>query len=163
MPDFDLQLRRKYAFRVGDRKLVLIKKPVESVRHVLMKVLLGALYLPAYPGLQVEVSIGERYKPDLVDAGPEGPCFWGEAGSVGSEKLRRLLKRFPHTHFALTVWDTGLDPLERRVRRAAKGLNRSAPVDVIRFPADAGRRFVDDRGVVAVTHADLNWRRVGPS
>ena len=68
--DSDLLLRGKYTFRVGGQKLVLVKKSVESLRHVEMKALLWALYLSTYHQLQVEVLIGYKYKPDLVQSGP---------------------------------------------------------------------------------------------
>ena len=163
MTGSDLQLRRKLSFRKGEQRLILIKKPVESARHVMMKALLWALYLPDYPEIRVEVPVGGKYKPDLVETGPEGPRFWAEAGSVGTEKLRRLLKRFPRTHFALAVWGTGLDPLENRVRRCLAALQRKAPVDLIRFPPDAARHFVDEKGNLDLRHEDVEWRRIGGS
>jgi len=159
--DADLYLKGKYTFRLNAQKLILVKKSVESRRHVLMKALLWGLYLPDYPGLQVEVPIGYKYKPDLVQTGPEGPRFWGEAGSVGTEKLRRLLKRFPRTHFALAAWGSPLAALEARIRRATRSqASRPAPVDLIRFPVDADRRFLDARGRIFIHHDDLDWQRL---
>jgi len=156
----DLQLKRKFTFRKADRKVVLVKKVMESQRHVVMKALLWALYLPTYPGLQVEVSIGNKYKPDLVQLESGKPLFWGEAGSIGSEKLRRILKRFLRTHFALAIWGADLATFEDRVRRRTKRLKRPAPIDLIRFPTDADRRFIDAGGRIAIRHADLDWRRI---
>lgn len=158
--DNDLFLKRKFTFRANDRKLVLVKKPLESLRHVLMKALLWGLYLPDFPHLQVEVPIGDKYKPDLVETGRNGPLFWGEAGSIRSEKLRRILNRFPRTHFALAMWGADLAPLEKRARRLATNANRQAPLDIIRFWRDADRRFIDDRGRISVQHSDLEWRRI---
>ncbi len=158
--DADLYLRGKYTFRLNAQKLILVKKSVESRRHVLMKALLWGLYLPDYPGLQVEVSIGYKYKPDLVQMDADGPLFWAEAGRVGAEKLRRLLKRFPRTHFALAAWGSALAPLETRIRRQSRGVKRVAPVDIIVFPKDAGTRFIDPRGHIRVAHNDLNWLRI---
>jgi len=158
--DADLYLRGKYTFRLNAQKLILVKKAVESRRHVVMKALLWGLYLPDYPGLQVEVPIGYKYKPDLVQMNADGPLFWGEAGRVGSQKLRRLLKRFPRTHFAMAVWGSSLAALATRVRRQTCRVNRRAPVDVIVFPKDAGTRFIDPRGRIRVGHSDLNWQRI---
>jgi hypothetical protein len=159
----DQLLKRKFTFRLGDEKLVLIKKPVESQRHVVMKALLWALYLPEYPDLQVEVPIGNKYKPDLVQAGPGDPRFWGEAGRIGSEKLRRILKRYSRTHFALAVWGADLAILTDRVLRKIRRLGRPAPVDLIRFPTDADRRFIDAGGRIVIRHEDLDWRQLnGP-
>ena len=113
--DSELLLGGKFTFRVGGQKLVVVKKPVEHLRHVVMKALLWALYLPTYPQLRVEVSIGYKYKPDLVALGSEGPLFWAEAGHVGNQKLNRVLKRFPRTHFAIAVWGSSLVSLGTRV------------------------------------------------
>jgi len=67
-----------------------------------MKALLWALYLPHYPELTVEISIGDRYKPDVVALDAQGsPVFWGEAGQVGLTKIRSLLRRHRRTHFAI--------------------------------------------------------------
>ncbi|WP_372681031.1 hypothetical protein [Desulfosarcina sp.] len=158
--DSDLLLKGKYTFRAGSRKVVMVKKSVESLRHVVMKALLWALYLPTYNRLQVEVPIGYRYKPDLVQNGPDDIQFWAEAGSVGSQKLRRVLKRFPHTHFALATWGGPLDSMIARVARQAHGMSRMAPIDVIGFPVDADGRFIDDRGTIRISHDDLNWQRI---
>jgi hypothetical protein len=62
----DLYLRRKLSVHAHGQRLVLVKRPVESTQHVLMKALVGALYLPAYPGLVVEALTAGRYQPDLV-------------------------------------------------------------------------------------------------
>ena len=158
--DSELLLKGKFTFRVGSRKLVVFKKSVESLRHVVMKALLWALYLPAYPQLRVEVPIGYRYKPDLVEAGSDGPRFWAEAGSIGSQKLRRILKQFPRTHFALATWGGSIDPIIVRIQRQTEGVRRMAPIDVIGFPTDADLRFIDQRGAIRIDHNQLDWLRI---
>ena len=156
----DLALRRSLTVRsaAGD-KLVLVKKRGESIEHVLMKAVLWALYLPVYPGLRVEVPVGDTYKPDLVAlAPPPGgvaygdprPAFWGEAGQVSPAKWRALLKRYPDTHFALARWDERLDPHQAILRRALGRRPRRAPVDLIRVP-DAADRLLADDGTVRVS------------
>ena len=73
-----LQLRRKFTFQAHDRKVILVKKPMEHIHHVLMKALLWSLYLPSYPQLSIEIGIGSRYKPDVVETDCNGrPLFWG--------------------------------------------------------------------------------------
>jgi len=156
----DLLLKKKYTFRADGHKLVLVKKSVESQRHVIMKALLWALYRPNYPALRVEVPIGYKYMPDLVQTSADGHQFWAEAGHVGSQKLRRLLKRFPRTHIALAIWGTALEPLETRILRDTIGVKRLAPIDIIAFPKDADRRFIDPHGDICIHHDDLNWRRI---
>ena len=172
----DLALRRTLTLRAHDgaelRKLVLVKKRGESIEHVLMKAVLWALYLPDYPEMQVEVSIGDAYKPDLVAlAPPPGglaygdpePVFWGEAGKVSADKWRSLLRRFPDTHFALARWAERLDPHVEILRDALDGRPRRAPIDVLALPHDAADRFVSDNGTVRVSLADLDHVRLGGS
>ncbi len=139
----DLLLRRKITLRADERQIVLVKKKVESSEYVLMKAFLWAMYGSRYPDVLVEVSIGDRYKPDLVSLDPSGrPVFWGEAGKVSRDKLVSLLKRFPDTHFAFAKWATRLDLLEQEVRAVAA--NRRAPVDLLSFPPDSAVRFIKD-------------------
>ena len=110
----ELFLRRKWTLRAHGRQVVFVKKPYESDTHVLMKALLWALYLPAYPELTVEIAIGDRYKPDVVALDARGePGFWGEAGDVTTAKIRSLARRYRDTHFALAKWDTRLEPYQR--------------------------------------------------
>jgi hypothetical protein len=55
----------------------------------MLKALLWALCLPNYPDLTVEVSVGDRPKPDVVALDWQGlPRFWGEAGDVSVAKIR---------------------------------------------------------------------------
>jgi hypothetical protein len=133
----------------------------ERAVHVIMKALIWALYVPQYPGLRVEVRIGDKYKPDVVQVNAQGePEFWGEAGMVGKRKIESLVRRYRHTHFAIGKWDTRLDPFEQIVSRALEGVKRSAPFDLIRFPEDSIARFIDDEGTITITHDDVTWVRL---
>lgn len=157
----DKALRRKWTFRTGEQQVVFVKNRNERSAHVLMKAFLWALYLPQFPDLSVEIKIGDRYKPDVVQLNDRGePLFWGEAGQVGVRKLESLFKRFRTTHFAIGKWNTSLHPHIDIVRRALPASSRSAPVDLIAFPADSEARFIDERGHIAIKHADLNWVRI---
>ena len=92
----ELPLAGKLTIRAGGRKLVLVKRAWESERHVLLKALIFALYVPAYPGLAVERAIGHRYKPDLVEMGDDGsPVFWAECGETSRQKLDVLVRTLP--------------------------------------------------------------------
>jgi hypothetical protein len=158
----ELLLRRKWTFRAHGQQVVFVKKPVESVEHVVMKALLWALYLPDYPNLTVEVGVGDRYKPDIVALDGRGePAFWGEAGSVRAEKIRSLARRYRLTHFAIAKWDTRLDPYVELVRDALDGVSRGAPFDLVCFPGNSAERFIDDQGRIQVTMDDLEWVRLG--
>lgn len=148
-------LRRKLTFHAHDRTLVLVKRPHEKLEHRLMMALLWALYLPQYPDVRVEVSIGTRYKPDLVALDADGkPTFWAEAGEVSMEKLRVLCGRYRATHFVFARWSMNTAPFARSIEQALYGTRRSAPVELICFDEHAGR-FVDDTGHVHITFADV--------
>lgn len=157
----ELYLRRKWTWRAHGKQVVFVKRTNERSEHVLMKAFLWALYLPAYPNLVVEIRVGDRYKPDVVEMGPEGfPLFWGEAGQAGTDKIRSLARRYRDTHFALAKWDTRLDPYVTLIRNALDGISRSAPFDLICFPADSAERFIDDQGHIHIAHDALEWIRL---
>jgi hypothetical protein len=123
----DLHLRRKLTFRAHGRTLVLVKRPNEKLEHRLMMALLWALYLPRYPELRIDVPIGARYRPDLVQLGADGrPIFWGEAGEVGMEKLRVLCTRYRDTHLVFAKWATNLQPFATALDAALAGVRRSS-------------------------------------
>ncbi len=151
-------LRRKITFRSGNASIVLIKRPVESIEHVLQKALLWAMYLPMYPALRVEVpfSATSRYKPDLLALNGDRPIFWGECGVVSLAKLEDLLRRHRRTHFVFSKWQktAAFDTL---IERACRGLRREAPIERICFPIHA-TQWIDDNGTITVHHADLDIR-----
>ena len=156
----ELKLRRKWTFRAHGEQMVFIKKTYESGTHVLTKALIWALYLPTYPRLSVEIPIGRRYKPDLVQLDAQGePEFWGEAGRVGQRKLQTLLQRFRSTHFAFAKWDMNLEPFQRMIARHVKSIHRKAPVDLIDFPAESGDRFIRPDGAIDITFKDVTCMR----
>ena len=158
----DLLLRRKLTLRAHGRQVVFIKKQRESLEHVLMKAFLWALYLPEYPDLTVEISIGDKYKPDVVQLDGRGrPVFWGEAGKVSRAKIASLTRRYRDTHFALAKWATDLTPFVEIVQAATDGRARSAPFDLLAFPRDSAERFVDARGHLTISFDDVDWVRLG--
>ena len=155
----DLHLRRKLTFQAHGRTLVLVKRSNEKIEHRLMMALLWALYLPQYPDLRIDVPIGARYRPDLVQLGGDGrPAFWGECGEVGLEKLRALCTRYRETHLVFAKWAINTAPFANLIEAALAGARRSAPVELIGFDADAAR-FVDGTGGVQIGFADVSRRR----
>ncbi|NDJ85990.1 MAG: hypothetical protein GYB66_08900 [Chloroflexi bacterium] len=151
---------RKWQLKAHGEKNVFVKSPGESPAHIVMKALLWALYLPDYPGMRVEVRIGDRYKPDLISLDSQGnPVFWGEAGKVSPDKIQSIARRFPSTHFALAKWDTSLAPHIQHVAAALNDLRREAPFDLIRFPEDSFARFIGRRGEIVIDFADVVWHR----
>jgi hypothetical protein len=140
-----------------------VKKPIEHGHHVLMKAFLWALYLPQYPNLKVEISVGDRYKPDVValPTDPYGdPLFWGEAGQVSPEKVTSLGRRYRQTHFALAKWGANLYTVEQLVTAALAGIDRRAPFDILCFPTDSTDRFIDARGNITISHRDITWTTI---
>ncbi len=148
-------LAGKLTVRAGGRKLVLAKRAWESERHVLLKALVFALYVRAYPNLAVERSIGHRYKPDLVALDAEGRLvFWAECGETGREKLAFLVKAFPATHLVIAKQVPTQAPYEAMVRQALAGVRRTAPVELLNVPADAAR-FIGEDGAISVTFEEV--------
>jgi hypothetical protein len=171
MPN-DPTIPRKWRLRASGQQNVFVWGRQERSVHTIMKAMIWALYLPQYPHITVEVRIGDRYKPDLVayagdEIAPAGihtaqiePLFWGEAGQVGRDKIHSLVRRYTSTHFALAKWDADLRPYADLVRDALDGVQRAAPFDLLRIPPDVVKRFVDEKGAVSITHADLEWLRL---
>jgi hypothetical protein len=155
-------LRRKLTLRAHGEQVVFIKKKHERIEHVWMKAFLWALYLPEYPDLTVEIRVGDKYKPDVVQIDPlrGQPAFWAEAGSVGVEKIASLTRRYRRTHFAMGKWATALDPYAAIVEEAVADVDRHAPFDLLCFPADSAARFIDAKGRITIVHDDLEWMRI---
>ncbi|HID85990.1 MAG TPA: hypothetical protein EYP55_01255 [Anaerolineae bacterium] len=151
----ELPLRRKYRFKVHGRSVLLVKRAWESEEHVLLKILGFALYLPRYPRLIIEPRMDDRYRPDLVQLDERGrPLFWGECGTVGMAKLRRLARRHRQTHLAFFQWEPELEHYVALIEKAVAGLRRAGPVELVGFPLDAATRFVADDGTVSVRFDD---------
>lgn len=165
MPPAD-RLRRKLTVRAHGRTLVLVKRAEESGEHVVQKALLWTLYLPRYPGLRVEQALPfpSRFKPDLYapDATGRAAAFWGECGVTSREKLGRLLRDHPATHFVFSKWDVSLHHFAAAalIDDALDGVRRRAPVELVRVPAEAAEWFA---GPEPEVDADaLEWRRWAP-
>lgn len=152
-------LPRKLSFRAHGRALVLAKRAGEKPEHRLMMALLWAAYLPRYPALRIDVPIGGRYRPDLVQLGPDGqPEFWGEAGAVGAEKLRTLCARYRDTHLVFARWERDPRSFAAQLEAALAGLRRTAPVELIGFDED-DLAAIDPDGSIEIDPAGLRLRR----
>lgn len=155
----ELHLRRKLSFSAHGRTLVLVKHANEKLEHRLMMALLWALYLPEYPELRIDVPIGARYRPDLVQLDADRrPVFWGEAGEVAAGKLRLLCTRYPDTHLVFAKWAVNLQPFAAQIDAAVRAARRHAPVELIGFAADAAR-YIDAHGRIAIEPGDVERRR----
>ena len=163
---------RKWMLRAHGQHNVFVWGQRERSVHTLMKAFLWALYVPTYPHISVEVRIGDRYKPDVVayagdEIAPAGmftvkqePLFWGEAGEVGRAKIQAIVRRYKQTHFVIAKWNTRLSSVEKIVRDAVADAKRDAPFDLLTFPPDSHRRFIDDDGNIMLTHDDIDWLRI---
>ena len=153
----ELELRRKWTFRAHGKQMVFFKKSFESNIHVLTKAFLWALFLPEYPDLSIEIPVGDRYKPDLVQTSESGvPVFWGEAGQVSQKKIHYLVNRLRSTHLVFAKWDMSLEPFEKIFKKEAEAIRRVAPVDLIYIPADSDERFIFPDGTIRIALKDVN-------
>lgn len=90
----EIILPRKWTVRAHEKRIIVIRGEQEKAVHPVMKALLWALYLPQFPTIQIEVAIGDHYKPDLIAQDEkENVLFWGEAGKLKIEKIKKLVKR----------------------------------------------------------------------
>lgn len=78
-------------------------------------------------------------------------------------KIHALAKRYRMTHFAIAKWAARLAPPLAIIRKALLGIERSAPFDLLILPENAAERFIDQDGVIRVTHDDLEWVRIEPA
>ena len=127
-----------------------------------MKAFLWTLYLLEYPDLDVEVDIGDKYKPDVMamDRRCGRPQFWGEAGAVGPDKMEHLVTHYADVPLVFGKWDRSLDSTLETVESAVHATERTAPIDLLRFPPESAERFVDEKGRISVSRGALRWVRV---
>ena len=148
----------------GGARVRLTKAPGESVQHLLLKGMLWSLLLPTHPDAACEVDVGLRYRPDVVslDGASGRPRWWGECGSVKASKLNELAAAFPDCRFSVAKW--GRSDLTGYASQLRSGLalssQRTAPFELIGFPADSAERFVADDGQLTVTFEDLQVVRL---
>lgn len=151
-------LPRKLSFHAHGRTLVLVKRPQEKIEHRVMMALLWALYLPHYPHVRIDVAIGSRYRPDLVQLDAAGdPAFWGEAGAVSNEKLSTLCTRYRSTHLVFAKWAINLAPVAGEIDSAVKRTRRTAPIELIRFDEKV-MDCIDEQGTISITFDDVERR-----
>jgi hypothetical protein len=108
-----------YDFELAGRRVRLWKKLGESYEHVLMKALGYAMFVDEYPQLEVERSVGVRYKPDLVARDDSGRfLFWGECGANSVRKTVWLLKHAGVERLVLFKMERGGRQLAATLRAA---------------------------------------------
>lgn len=148
--------RRKWKLYAHDQHIVVVNGTREKFTHPLMKALLWALYMPDYPNISIELRIGDKYKPDVVafENGAElrgsPPVFWGEAGQVGTDKIKSIARRYPDTHFAIAKWNTNLRHYSTLLEGILAGIKRNASFDLMSMPEDT-LDCIDDDGRISIT------------
>lgn len=156
-------LRRKWSFRIGGKKQILVKHQHEREEHVLMKAFMAQLYDGQFGDIKIEQRYKRerKYKPDLlsISAGGE-PQFWGECGKVSEGKMAHLFRTYPGTNVALSKWSTSLVPFVELLEPILVDCKRIGWFDLIRFP-DSCRNFVHDRQL-QIDWTDVDRLRFDP-
>jgi hypothetical protein len=135
-----------YDFELAGRRVRLWQRRGESYGHVLMKALGFAMFVGEYPNLEVELSVGLRYKPDLVslnEASGGRPragarfLFWGECGMVSMRKVAWLLKHGDAERLVLFKIGSGVNAYTRELRDAVEPRYRErGRLTLVNFAAD---------------------------
>lgn len=138
-----------YDFELVGRRVRLWQRRGETYGHVLMKALGFAMFVAEYPGLEIELPVGLRYKPDLValneaGGGPRAGArflFWGECGMVSMRKVGWLLKHGDLERLVLFKIDCGVSAFTRELRAAAEPRYREGGrLTLVNFVADIAER-----------------------
>lgn len=80
-------------FTLAGRRMRLWQRTGESYEHILMKALAYAMFVEEFPNLEIETTVGLRYKPDLIAFNEENDfAFWGECGQNAIRKTHWILK-----------------------------------------------------------------------
>src|ERR687889_304603 len=142
-------------FELAGQRVRLWQRRGETYGHVLLKALGFAMYVGEYPGLEIELSVGLRYKPDLValneaDGGrPRAGArflFWGECGLVTMRKVAWLLKHGDAERVVLFKLDRAVQPLVRELRDAvAPRYREGGRLQLVNFAADVAERAASRR------------------
>jgi hypothetical protein len=138
-------------FELAGRRVRLWQRRGESYGHVLMKALGYAMFVGEHPGLEIELPVGLRYKPDLVAVnGGRVPraggrfLFWGECGMVSMRKVAWLLKHGDTARLVLFKIDCGTTAYTRELRDSVEPRYRAGGrLMLVNFVADIFERAAD--------------------
>src|SRR5215213_9664064 len=144
-----------YDFELVGRRVRLWQRRGESYGHVLMKALGYAMFAPVYPGLEIELPVGLRYKPDLValNGGGGGPpragarfLFWGECGMVSMRKVAWLLKHGDTERLVLFKIGCSAAAYTRELRDSVgERYREGGRLTLVNFAADIAERAAERR------------------
>jgi hypothetical protein len=102
-------------FTLAGKRVRLWQRAGESYAHVLMKALGCAMFAAEYPHLEIELKVGLRYKPDLIDDGGDFD-FWGECGANSLRKTAWILKHTRTRKLVLFKIGINAEPLVKQLR-----------------------------------------------
>jgi hypothetical protein len=140
-----------YDFELAGRRVRLWRRTGESYEHVLMKALGYAMYVGEFPALEIERSVGLRYKPDLVArGGPEEAgrpfAFWGECGQTAVRKVSWLLKHAGVARLVLFKMIAQPQALAEELRGAVdERYRRAGRLVIVNFAGDVAARAREPR------------------
>ena len=143
-----------YDFELVGRRVRLWQRRGESYGHVLMKALGFAMFAPRYPGLEIELPVGLRYKPDLValnggDGRPRAGArflFWGECGMVSMRKVAWLLKHGDTERLVLFKTGSSVRAYTRELRDSVEPRYRGdGRLTLVNFAPDIAERAAERR------------------
>lgn len=105
-------------FTLAGRRTRLWQRQGETYNHVLMKALGFAMYVRAYPHLEIETKLGLRYTPDLIAVNHETGDydFWGECGLNSIRKTHWILKHTRTKKMVLFKIAAGAEQLIKQIR-----------------------------------------------
>ena len=114
----------------AEERLFMQKKRGESIHHVAMKVLSYFVFFD--PRLEIEVSAGQQFKPDLVCMDERGePTVWVECGTTSLEKLESLIRVNPNAEIGIVKEHEGA--IGRYAREARRRFDVGEQVRFIAF------------------------------
>lgn len=151
----ELHLRRKYVFKVKNRKMVLVKRSVESQEHVYAKILAYALYNDRYPHAVIETGVDDKYKPDITQTDLSGrPELWIECGHVSTAKIKHVLKKFRNTHIVFVKFGSNIKVFSGIVAKYLKEFTRrTASVEIVGLP-EYMDNYISENGEVSISLSD---------
>lgn len=152
-----------HLFELAGRDVRLWQRVGETYNHVLLKALGYAMFVGDYPRLEIELPVGLRYKPDLVElneATGGGPrtgarfSFWGECGLVTMRKVAWLLKHGDTERLLLFKIDCGVKPFVRELRASVEPRYRErGRLTLVNFVAGITTLASDRR----IEHVSESW------
>jgi len=135
------------------RKLVFVRTSNESERHLALKLLAYLIFFDEQP--QVEVAVGQHFKPDLVCVEGRDVTLWVDCGDITLHKLDKISTT---NHRARIVVVKATQTIAARYKQQAeRKVRRPERIRYIGF--DAG--FVDEFVAALTTRTRIVFQWAG--